>query len=67
LLALPWRVDITDTLLEGENELTITVTPTLRNALVEYANQGARLYKQYKKCVTMPAGLIGPVRICATK
>jgi hypothetical protein len=67
VLVLPWRVEITQALHEGENELKVVVTPTLRNQLVEYGNRGAKLYKQYRKAATMPAGLIGPVRVCIVK
>ena len=49
---------------EGANSLSLQVTPTLRNMLVGYANSGAPLYRQYKKGSTMPAGLIGEVKLC---
>ena len=64
LLVMPWRCELTGLLREGENTLTIQVTPTLRNGLVAYGNAGAPLYKQYRKQAGMPAGLIGPVRVC---
>ncbi len=67
LLVMPWRSEISGMLHAGENTLSIQVTPTLRNQLVGYGNGGAPQFKRYKKGVTMPAGLIGPVRVCRKK
>lgn len=67
LLVMPWCVEISEALREGENELSIAVTSTLRNTLVEYGNKGAKLYAQYRKQVSMPAGLIGAVKVCVKK
>ena len=64
LLVMPWRCEVTEAIKEGENKLTITVTSTLRNMLVSYGNSGSPLYKQYRKQVTMPAGLIGTAKLC---
>jgi hypothetical protein len=65
LLLPPWRCEITGLLVAGANTLKITVTPTLRNRLVGYANAGSKDYRQYKGQPLMPAGLIGPVMVCA--
>lgn len=67
LLVMPWRVEITDALKEGENHLSITVTASLRNCLVEYGNRREKSYALYRKGVTMRAGLIGPVRVDVEK
>ncbi len=64
LLVMPWRCEVSEWIKAGDNELSIKVTPTLRNALVSYGNKGISQYKQYKKSPTMPAGLIGVVRLC---
>jgi hypothetical protein len=49
LFVMPWRREITGLLHEGANTLQITVTPTLRNQLVGYANAGNKDYRQYKR------------------
>ncbi len=67
LLVLPWRLEITGLLREGENILSITVTPTLRNQLVGYAETGSKDHRQYKGGVRMPSGLIGAVQVCALR
>jgi hypothetical protein len=67
LLVMPWRLDLTGLLVEGENRLSIQVTPTLRNALVGYGNAGEKLYRNYRKQTTMPAGIIGWVKLCKTR
>jgi hypothetical protein len=67
LLVPPWRCEITGLLVAGENTLKITVTPTVRNRLVGYANARNRDYQQYKGQPLMPAGLIGAVTVCATR
>ncbi len=67
LLVLPWRLEITGLLREGANTLSITVTPTLRNQLVGYAETGSKDHRQYKGGVKMPSGLIGAVQVCALR
>ncbi len=67
LLVMPWRHEITGLLVEGQNTLRITVTPTMRNRLVGYANAGSEDYRQYKKQPLMPSGLIGAVTVCALR
>lgn len=63
LLIMPWEVDITAYLKEGNNDLEILVVPTLRNVLVGYG-QKSPSYKQFKKkTIRMPSGLLGPVMI----
>lgn len=64
LFVPPWRREVTGLLVEGRNTLKITVTPTLRNRLVGYANAGSKDYRQYKGQPLMPAGLIGAVTLC---
>ncbi|OQA40479.1 MAG: Glycosyl hydrolases family 2, sugar binding domain [Chloroflexi bacterium ADurb.Bin325] len=67
LLVPPWRCEVTGLLRAGENTLTITVTPTLRNQLVGYADAGSKDHRQYKGGVKMPSGLIGAVQVCALR
>ena len=63
LLIMPWEVDITAYLKEGNNDLEILVVPTLRNVLVGYGQKSPD-YKQFKKkTIRMPSGLLGPVMI----
>lgn len=61
----PYESDITNGLRSGENKLEITVVPTNRNAFINEAANGNKLYKQFKgkENALMPAGLVGPVRI----
>ncbi len=67
LFVPPWRREITGLLHEGENTLTITVTPTVRNQLVGYGDGGSKDHAQYKGGVRMPSGLIGAVQVCALR
>lgn len=63
----PYESDITNVLRSGENKLEVTVVPTNRNAFIDEAAKGNKLYKQFKgkENALMPAGLVGPVRILA--
>lgn len=67
LLVMPWRCEISALVREGKNWLQVTVTPTLRNRLVAYANAGSKDHRQYKRQPTMPSGLIGGVMVAATR
>jgi hypothetical protein len=63
LLVVPYTIDVTDYLREGQNLISVTVTPVLRNRLVGYGNCGVRECKQFKGRALSPAGLLGPVRL----
>jgi hypothetical protein len=65
LLVMPWRLDVTAQLRAGQNAFSITVTPTLRNALVAYGKVDTS-YRRYRGKPLMPAGLIGAVRLMKT-
>jgi hypothetical protein len=65
----PWRIDVTDALTVGENELEIRVANTWRNRLLGDASKPAaerltRTAVNYKpRGPLKPSGLLGPVRI----
>ena len=63
LMLPPWQVNITKALKPGLNRIRVKVETTYRNLLVGYANDGSKLYKQYKKQTLMPSGLIGKIVI----
>ena len=64
LLVYPYEVDITSHVKEGENQIEVEITPTLRNRLIGYGKKGGKNWKNHKKKkVYMPSGLIGPVTI----
>jgi hypothetical protein len=63
ILVPPYKLDITRLVHEGANTLEVTVTYTLRNALVGYGKNGVKGFKYMKRRLTMPAGLIGYARI----
>ena len=63
-LVPPFDVDVTGMLLDGDNELEVTVIPPLRNRLVGHGLAGAAEYPQYAKDETLvPVGLRGPVEV----
>ncbi|MCW3807741.1 glycosyl hydrolase [Plebeiibacterium marinum] len=66
-LYAPFNFDITGYLQKGENDIKVTITPTLYNGFTGKANQGIREYKNYKDSELMSQGLIGPVRILKQK
>ena len=63
LLVFPYAVDVTAYLRDGQNDITVTVTPALRNRLVGYGESGVKSCKQFKGKELSPAGLIGPVTL----
>jgi hypothetical protein len=64
LLAYPFAADVTSCLRPGENEIRVTVIPTLRNGLIGFARSGGKHWKQFKSVKEFaPSGLIGPVRL----
>lgn len=63
LLYPPFVTDISGWLHEGENTITVTVTPTKYNEFVGRGVHGDRLFKMYRKAELMAEGLVGPVRI----
>ena len=66
LLVWPYRVDITDLVHAGSNDVEVVVTPTLRNRLVGYGKAKSKEWKQFRgKRALAPSGLLGPVRIRA--
>lgn len=64
-LVPPYRVRVDNLLQEGENRLSVTVIPSMRNRLVGRGNAGDATAVQYKgKDDTLVAnGLIGPVNL----
>jgi len=61
----PFRVQVPDSALnQGTNQIEIQVRVPLRNWMVWKAGQGGKEYAQFANHVPMPAGLIGPVRLC---
>lgn len=63
VLYTPFVLDITAVLKKGNNQITITVTPTQYNDFVSRANNGDKLYKTFRDSELMPQGLVGPVAI----
>ena len=67
----PYRVDVTDALKQGTNELTIKVTNSWVNRLIGDQQPGATKYtyadvKPYKaNSPLLPSGLLGPVKLYA--
>lgn len=59
----PFNFEISDYLKKGQNEIKVTVTPTLLNGFIGKANRGVREYKNYKKQELMSQGLLGPVQV----
>lgn len=63
-LVPPFELDVTGMLVDGDNELEVTVIPPLRNRLVGHGLAGAEEYPQYAKEETLvPVGLRGPVEV----
>jgi hypothetical protein len=64
LLVYPYRADIAPHLKAGQNEIQVTITPTLRNRLIGYARTGRKEWKQFKRRKDYaPSGLMGPVHL----
>jgi hypothetical protein len=64
LLVYPFAADVTGCLREGDNEIRVTVIPTLRNGLIGFGRAGGKHWKQFKRVKEFaPSGLIGPVRL----
>jgi hypothetical protein len=64
LLVFPYAADVTSYLRAGENQITVTATPTLRNRLIGYGKSGGKNWRRFKKRKEFaPSGLIGPVRL----
>jgi len=62
----PYQVDITNYAVEGENTISVEVTPTLHNCLVGYGKQGHKEWARFKKRKHLcPSGLVGPVTLNA--
>ncbi|PTN07461.1 glycosyl hydrolase [Mangrovibacterium marinum] len=59
----PFNFKISDYLKKGQNEIKVTVTPTLLNGFIGKANRGVREYKNYKEQELMSQGLMGPVQV----
>ena len=59
----PFIFNISGYIKTGNNEIEINVTPTQLNGLIGEANNGERLYREFKNKELMSQGLIGPVRI----
>jgi len=64
LLVYPYEVNITSLVKEGENQIEVEITPTLRNRLIGYGKNGGEDWVNHKnKKEFMPSGLIGPVKL----
>ncbi len=63
IMVYPFEVDITSQVVKGQNEIEIHVIPTLKNRLVGYAKKGGKDWRNHKKKVLMPSGLLEPVII----
>ncbi|HEY4785005.1 MAG TPA: glycosyl hydrolase [Bacteroidales bacterium] len=63
----PFVFNVTDFLKTGLNEIRITVTPTQLNNFIGEANNGNKLYKEFKDKDLMSQGLIGPVIVYEQK
>jgi hypothetical protein len=59
----PFIFNISDYIITGVNEIRINVTPTQLNGFIGEANNGQRLYREFKNKELMSQGLIGPVRV----
>jgi len=64
LLVPPYVADVTPYLRVGENEIRVTVTPTLRNRLIGYGRTRRKAWRQFRRGrEAAPSGLVGPVRL----
>jgi hypothetical protein len=61
LITAPFRVDITDGLRAGANDLVVTVANTPQNAMINAKDPS------YAKLRPVPAGLVGPVALEAER
>lgn len=64
-LVPPFVVDLTGRVREGNNEVTVTVTPPLRNRMLALGDRGEAWARQFrgKGATRVAAGLVGPVRL----
>ena len=67
IMVYPFEVDITNQAVKGSNEIEISVIPTLKNSLVGYAKKGGKDWRNNKKKILMPSGLLEPVFIYQKK
>jgi len=67
IMVYPFEVDITEQVAKGQNKIEIHVIPTLKNRLVGYAKKGGKDWRNHKKKVLMPSGLLEPVIIYQKK
>jgi len=67
LIFAPYRLDVTEFLEEGQNELRVTVTPVQRNGFVGRGLAGDRAYERFteRPDSVVAAGMAGPVRLLA--
>lgn len=61
LIATPFRVDLTGLLRPGSNDLVVAINNTLQNAMLDPKAPGYKLLKP------VPAGLVGPVTLEASR
>lgn len=62
----PYKIDISDFVVTGNNTIKIIVTPTDRNKFIGKGIQQNKYYSSVfsnKKNTLMPAGMVGPVRV----
>jgi hypothetical protein len=67
IMIYPFEVDITNMVIKGQNKIEISVIPTLKNSLVGYAKKGGNDWRNNKKKILMPSGLLEPVLIYQKK
>lgn len=65
LIFPPFRIDVTDQVVAGRNEIEVKVIPSLRNRLIGKAKTGDKAYAQFKnkEDTLQPAGLLGPTKL----
>jgi hypothetical protein len=68
LLVYPYLVEVTPYVHLGDNEITIAVTPTLRNRLIGYSKKGGKNWRHFKgRRALAPSGLVGPVQLISER
>jgi hypothetical protein len=63
LIGPAYRLDLTDHLRPGRNEIEVAITTTLRNLLVGLGETADPRYAQFVGTARMSSGLVGPVSV----